>query len=179
MVGGDPPAYHRSPQCIKAMREGERSFPLSVRKYSFLTGFDWYGLERIISESTSKSVNKILRKVVTDKEGTASLADIYGFNVGGKTGTAKKYGSEKNINTFISIFPETDPKYVLLVMLDEPKGAPEISYNYRGNIISGISRNEAGWNAVYVAGKIIKKIGPILAINNDEVYNNHVVKKSN
>ena len=136
--------------------------------------------ERIISESTSKSVNKILRKVVTDKEGTASLADIYGFNVGGKTGTAKKYGTEnKNINTFISIFPETDPKYVLLVMLDEPKGAPEISYNYRGNIISGISRNEAGWNAVYVAGKIIKKIGPILAINNDEVYNNHVVKKSN
>ena len=44
---------------------------------------------RIISESTSKQINKILRKVVTDKEGTASLADIYGKDVGGKTGTSQ------------------------------------------------------------------------------------------
>ena len=124
-------------------------------------------------------MNRILRKVVTDKEGTASLADIYGYNVGGKTGTAKKYGNgDRNLNTFISVFPSDEPNHVLLVMLDEPKGAPHIAYNYRGNLIKNISRNEAGWNSVYVAGKIIQKIGPILAINNNEVYSNHVVKKS-
>jgi hypothetical protein len=65
------------------------------------------------------------------------------------------------------------------VILDDPKGAPQIAYNYRGNIIKNISRNESGWNAVYAAGKIIQKIGPILAINNNEVYNGHVVKKPN
>ncbi len=63
-------------------------------------------------------------------------------------------------------------------MLDDPKPAPHIKYNYRGAQIN-VNRNEAGWNSVYTAGKIIKKIGPILAINNDEAYNNHVVKKSN
>ena len=76
--------------------------------------------ERIISESTSKSVNKILRKVVTDKEGTASLADIYGFNVGGKTGTAESYGGKKDrINTFISVFPAHNPNYSLFIMLNK------------------------------------------------------------
>jgi cell division protein FtsI (penicillin-binding protein 3) len=135
--------------------------------------------EKIISENTSVKMNKILRKIVTDKEGTASLADVYGYDVGGKTGTAKKYGKDKNLNTFISIFPSENPKYTLLIMLDEPVGAPDISYNYRGTIVSGINRNEAGWNSAYVAGKLIKKIGPILAINNNEVYNKHVVKKSN
>ena len=84
-----------------------------------------------------------------------------------------------NINTFISIFPSKKPKYVLLIILDDPKGAPHISYNYKGQIVKNISRNEAGWNSVYVAGKIIEKIGPILAINNNEVHNTHVVKKNN
>ena len=53
-----------------------------------------------------------------------------------------------------------------------------LSY-YRGQKIKNISRNEAGWNSVYVTGKIIQKIGPILAINNNEAYNTHVVKKNN
>ena len=100
--------------------------------------------------------------------------------MGGKTGTAKSYTSgDKNINTFISIFPTKQPKYVLLVILDDPKAAPHITYNYRGQMIKNISRNEAGWNSVYVAGKIIQKIGPILAINNNEVHNSYVVKKNN
>ena len=134
----------------------------------------------IISKSTSDQMNKILRKVVTDKEGTGSFADIFGYDVGGKTGTAKSYTDKSvNINTFISIFPSQNPKYVLLTILDDPKGAPHISYNYRGHILKNISRNEAGWNSVYVAGKIIEQIGPILAINNNEVYNTHVVKKNN
>jgi cell division protein FtsI (penicillin-binding protein 3) len=134
----------------------------------------------IISKNTSNQINKILRKVVTDEEGTASFANISGYDVGGKTGTAKSYSDKNiNINTFISIFPSKKPKYVLLIILDDPKGAPHISYNYKGQIVKNISRNEAGWNSVYVAGKIIEQIGPILAINNNEVYNTHVVKKNN
>ena len=139
-------------------------------------------LNRVISAKTSEQINSILRKVVTHEHGTASLANVFGFDVGGKTGTAKKnyYGkySEKKLNTFISVFPMYKPKYVLLVLLDEPKPAPHLVYEYRGHKIS-TNRDEAGWNSVYVSGKIIKKIGPILAINNNEVYNNHVVKKLN
>ena len=136
--------------------------------------------QSIVSKDTSDQINKILRKVVTDKQGTGSFADIFGYDVGGKTGTAKSYiNGNKNINTFISIFPTKKPKYVLLIILDDPKAAPHITYNYRGQKIKNIYRNEAGWNSVYVAGKIIQKIGPILAINNNEAYNTHVVKKDN
>jgi cell division protein FtsI (penicillin-binding protein 3) len=136
--------------------------------------------QSIISKNTSDQINKILRKVVTDKKGTGSFANIFGYDVGGKTGTAKSYiNGNKNINTFISVFPTEQPKYVLLVILDDPKAAPHITYNYRGQMVKNISRNEAGWNSVYVAGKIIQKIGPILAINNNEVYSAHVVKKNN
>jgi cell division protein FtsI (penicillin-binding protein 3) len=135
----------------------------------------------IISKNTSDQINKILRKVVTDEEGTGSFADISGYDVGGKTGTAKSYtNGNKNINTFISVFPTKQPKYVLLIILDDPKAAPQIIYNYRGQMVKNISRNEAGWNSVYVTGKIIQKIGPILAINNNEGYNtHHAVKKNN
>jgi len=134
---------------------------------------------RVIKESTSLQINNILRKVVTDKFGTASLADIFGYNVGGKTGTSQYYKNKnKNINTFISTFSVESSKFVLLVLLDDPKVATDLIYNYRGKNIKG-SRNEAGWNSVYVAGKIIEKIGPILAINNKEFINDHVVKKPN
>ena len=135
--------------------------------------------KKIISLETSKKINKILRKVVTEKEGTASFADIYGYDVGGKTGTSQMYGKKnENLNTFISIFPSKNPKYALLVMLENPKVAKDLIYNYRGIKIKG-TRNEAGWNSVYTAGKIIEKIGPILAINTKEFNKKHVVKKSN
>ena len=135
--------------------------------------------KKIISEETSRKINTILRKVVTEKEGTASLADIHGYDVGGKTGTSQKYGNKnENLNTFISVFPSKNPKYALLVMLENPQVASDLIYNYRGMKIKG-TRNEAGWNSVYIAGKIIKKIGPILAINNKEFYNKHVAKKLN
>ncbi len=135
--------------------------------------------KKIISEETSREINTILRKVVTEKEGTASLADIHGYDVGGKTGTSQKYGNKnENLNTFISVFPSKNPKYALLVMLENPQVASDLIYNYRGMKIKG-TRNEAGWNSVYIAGKIIKKIGPILAINNKEFYNKHVAKKLN
>ena len=135
--------------------------------------------KKIISLQTSKKITNILRKVVTEKEGTASLANIYGYNVGGKTGTSQKYKNENdNLNTFISVFPSNDPKYALLVMLENPQVAEDLIYNYRGLKIKG-TRNEAGWNSVYVTGKIIEKIGPILAIKNKEFHNEHVAKKFN
>ena len=135
--------------------------------------------KEIISAETSFNIQKILRKVVTDEKGTASLANVFGYDVSGKTGTSQYYEDEdKNINTFISFFSVAEKKYIVLVMYDDPKVASELVYNYRGMRIKG-TRNEAGWNAVYSAGKIIEKIGPILAINNNEAYGNHVVKKSN
>ena len=135
--------------------------------------------QKIISAETSKKINKILRKVVTEEEGTAKLANVYGYNVGGKTGTSQRYRNKnENLNTFISIFPTDEPKYTLLVMLENPQVASELIYNYKGTKVKG-TRNEAGWNSVYVAGKIIKKIGPILAIKNKEFYNKNVAKKPN
>ena len=135
--------------------------------------------QRLISKKTSSSINTILRKVVTDKEGTASLADIHGYSVGGKTGTSQNYKDKKdNLNSFISVFPSHKPKYALLVMLENPQVAKELIYNYRGMEIKG-TRNEAGWNAVYVTGKIIKKIGPILAIKDIDFNNQYVAEKTN
>jgi len=131
--------------------------------------------ERIISRKTSDAVNLMLRKVVSLDEGTANFADIEGYDVGGKTGTSLKYNSKAKLNTFVSLFPASRPKYVLLVMLDEPKPAPNFLYEFppskkfpNGYKHKGEMRNTSGWNAVVVAGKIIEKIGPILAINNLE-----------
>ena len=116
-----------------------------------------------------------MRKVVSLDEGTANFADIEGYDVGGKTGTSLKYNSKAKLNTFVSLFPASRPKYVLLVMLDEPKPAPNFLYEFppsqkfpNGYKHKGEMRNTSGWNAVVVAGKIIEKIGPILAINNLE-----------
>ena len=135
--------------------------------------------KNLISAETSETIVSILRKIVTEKEGTASLADIDGYNVGGKTGTSQNYKDKKNnLNTFISVFPTQEPKYTLLVMLENPQVAVNLTYNYRGVKIKG-TRNEAGWNSVYITGKIIKKIGPILAIKNEEFTNHYVAKKSN
>ena len=135
--------------------------------------------ETIISSDTSKKIRDILRKVVSSKYGTASLADKNGYYVGGKTGTAESYGVEKNrINSFISIFPSNKPNYTLFVMLENPKINKDLTYNYRG-VKTKAPYNTSGWNSVYVAGKIIEKIGPILAINNEDFTNQHVVEKFN
>ena len=135
--------------------------------------------EQIISEKTSNEINLMLRKVVSLNEGTANFANIEGYEVAGKTGTALKYNSKEKLNTFVSIFPASRPQYVLLVMLDEPKPAPNFVYEFppsekfpNGYKHKGENRNTSGWNAVVVAGKIIEKIGPILAINNLQASNN-------
>ena len=127
--------------------------------------------KQIISTETSNVINSILRKVVANKEGTANFANVQGYEVGGKTGSALKsingIYTEKKFNTFVSLFPSSKPKHVLLVILDEPKPAPDFVYEFpNGYKHKGEKRNTSGWNTVVVAGKIIKKIGPILAINN-------------
>ena len=133
----------------------------------------------LISAQTSKTINSILRKVVSSEEGTAHLADEEGYYVGGKTGTAESYGNKKDrINTFISVFPTNKPKYTLLVMLENPKINKDLIYDYRGRKVKA-SYNTSGWNSVYVAGRIIKKIGPILAINNNEFTDLYVAEKFN
>jgi len=130
-----------------------------------------FSRKQIVSSETSNKINSILRKVVSEKEGTANFANIKGYDVGGKTGTAYKsingiYNKEKKLNTFVSLFPISKPKYVLLVILDEPKPAPDFVYEFsNGYKNSGYRRNTSGWNTVVVSGKIIERIGPILAIN--------------
>jgi len=113
--------------------------------------------ERVISETVSKQAVDMLRSVVTD--GTASFGEVAGYAVAGKTGTADKpnpqgaYHEEKVISTFASIFPANDPKYVLVVSLDEPEDRT-----------GSEPRRTAGWTAVPVAAEIIGRIAPLLGM---------------
>ena len=132
--------------------------------------------EKILDEEVSRKVLPILRKIVTTKEGTASLANVSGYEIGGKTGTAQKsiagVYSKKKINSFVSVFPTSNPLFVLAVMLDEPKTNDEYIYNYRdgSNIkYKGTPFNTAGWTTVEVTGQIVEKIGPILATKYSEI----------
>jgi cell division protein FtsI (penicillin-binding protein 3) len=131
--------------------------------------------KRILDQEVSFKINNILRKIVTTKEGTASLANVDGYEVGGKTGTAQKIingnYSNKKINTFASIFPISNPKFTLVVMLDEPKTNKDYIYTYRDGSgkYKGTPFNTAGWTSVEIVGQIIDKIGPILATKYIEV----------
>jgi len=130
---------------------------------------------KILNEDVSDKILPILRKIVTNKEGTANLANVNGYEIGGKTGTANKSldggYSNKKINTFISTFPTSKPKFILAVMLDEPEINNDYIYEYRDGSdfkLKGSPRNTAGWNSVEVAGHIVEKIGPILATKYSE-----------
>ncbi|MDU8926310.1 penicillin-binding protein 2 [Alisedimentitalea sp. MJ-SS2] len=115
-----------------------------------------YG-ERVMSEQVAAASRDMLRKVVT--EGTASFGDVPGYAVGGKTGTADKpkprggYYKDKVIATFASMFPAHDPKYVLIVTLDEPE-----------THVMGETRRTAGWTAVPVAAEMINRVAPLLGL---------------
>ena len=132
--------------------------------------------KKILDDEVSKKILPILRKVVTSKDGTASLANIHGYEIGGKTGTAQKsingVYSKKKINSFVSVFPTSKPKFVLAVMLDEPKNNKDYIYHYRdgSNIkYKGTPFNTAGWTTVEATGQIVEKIGPILATKYSEI----------
>ena len=145
-----------------------------------------FNKDRILNKNLSRKINPILRKIVSTKEGTANFANISGYDVGGKTGTAQKSSngvySKNKINTFVAVFPASQPKYILSILLDDPKPNKDYIYHYKdgsGWKFKGTPYNTAGWTSVEIAGKIIEKIGPILAINRIDFYDNHVVKKSN
>ena len=123
---------------------------------------------KVLNNDVSKKMNSMMRKVVS--EGTAKLVNVEGYQVGGKTGTAEQVlnsiYSKTKINTLASIFPTDSPKFVLVVMLESTKNNKNYTYEYRdgsGFKLLGSPRNTAGWTSVEAAGKIIDKIGPILA----------------
>ena len=117
---------------------------------------------KIMSESNSEIMREILRTNVDKKYyrgGSGRKADINGYDVMGKTGTALKPSksqkgySNEILNVFTSAFQIDGNYYALTVLIDEPKGSPELW---------GHNRRESGWNAGYLNGQIIQKIGPIL-----------------
>ncbi|MDX5382131.1 MAG: penicillin-binding protein 2 [Rhodobacterales bacterium] len=113
---------------------------------------------RVISEKTSEQLRRMLRLTVS--QGTASFGDVPGYAVGGKTGSADKprldgrgYETDKVLATFAATFPAHDPKYVLIVTLDE---AVETS--------GSEPRRTAGWTAVPVAAEVIRRVAPLLGL---------------
>jgi cell division protein FtsI (penicillin-binding protein 3) len=114
---------------------------------------------RVYSERTSRIMRQLLRMVVT--EGTGKKAEAQGFRVGGKTGTAEKpsvggYSKTINVSTFAGVFPMDAPKYVVIAMLDSPKGSA-----------LSAGQTTAAWTAAPVVSKVISRTGPMLGIYPD------------
>ena len=131
---------------------------------------------QILNKGVSEQVVDVLRKVVDTDEGTAKFANVPNYEIGGKTGTADKvlngiYNDKAKVNTFASIFPTSNPQFAFIVMLDAPIKSKDYYYKYRHRKggWKGTLKNSAGWTSVEVAGKIIEKIGPILATKYLEV----------
>ena len=115
--------------------------------------------ERIISEKTSLLMRKMLRLIVT--EGTGKNAGADGLRVGGKTGTAEKpgvggYSKTVNVSTFAAAFPMDAPRYVVIAMLDAPKGSAR-----------SFGQTTAAWTAAPVVAKVIARAGPMLGVYPD------------
>jgi cell division protein FtsI (penicillin-binding protein 3) len=115
---------------------------------------------RVFSEQTSYKMRSLLRLVVT--EGTGKKADAPGYRVGGKTGTAEKilngrYTSSAVVTSFAGVFPMDDPRYVMIMMLDEPKGLPE-TYGF----------HTAAWNIGPAFGRAVSRIAPMLGVRPDK-----------
>jgi cell division protein FtsI (penicillin-binding protein 3) len=111
---------------------------------------------RLISQQVSKEMQDLLRLVVTD--GTGRKADVPGYPVMGKTGTAEKavaggYARHRLISSFLGAFPANNPRYVTLIMFDEPQPTKE-TYGYA----------TAGWNAAPVTARVVKRVAPLLGL---------------
>lgn len=113
--------------------------------------------DRVISQEVADQSVDMLRQVVV--RGTASFGEVVGYEVAGKTGTADKvrptggYYEDKVIATFASVFPASDPQYVLVVTLDEPV-----------DTTGSEPRRTAGWTAVPVAAEMIRRVAPLLGL---------------
>jgi len=114
---------------------------------------------RVFAASTSARMRQLLRLIVTD--GTGRKADADGLRVGGKTGTAEKpsaggYAKRSLVSTFAAAFPMDAPRYVVIAMLDEPKGTAETGgYATAGMVSAPIVR------------KVVSRIGPLLGVTPD------------
>ena len=111
---------------------------------------------RVFSEETSYKMRALLRLVVTD--GTGKKADAPGYRVGGKTGTAEKllngrYTSTAVVTSFAGVFPMDDPRYVMVMMLDDPKATAE-TYGF----------HTAAWNIGPAFGQAVSRIAPMLGV---------------
>ena len=98
-------------------------------------------LTKVISENTSKRVRELLRENVRNKEGSGDTAEIEGYSIGGKTGTAIKnkknrYNKNENITSFVGFFPSYDPKYLVFIMVDNPKPIKETFYYATGGTVA-------------------------------------------
>lgn len=115
-------------------------------------------LPQVVSAGTSRAMRDLMRLNVTDPHGTGRRADVPGYRVGGKTGTAELpdrggYKETAVISSFLAAFPMDAPRYVALVMLFEPKPVAET----RGQVA-------AGSNAAPLAGRLIARIAPLLGV---------------
>lgn len=111
---------------------------------------------RVFSQYASDTSRKLLRLIVTD--GTGKKADVAGMRIGGKTGTAEKpsaggYSKHVNVSTFAAAFPMDAPRYVVIAMLDAPKGNAE-----------SFGLTTAAWTAAPVVAKVIARTGPMLGV---------------
>jgi cell division protein FtsI (penicillin-binding protein 3) len=115
---------------------------------------------RVFKASTSARMRQLLRLIVSD--GTGRQADAPGFRVGGKTGSAEKPGAggyrrHSLVSTFAAVFPMDNPRYVVIAMIDEPKG----------NAFSSGQRT-AGYTVAPVVKKVVMRAGPMLGVFPDE-----------
>lgn len=116
---------------------------------------------RVFKASTSARMRQLLRMIVVD--GTGRSANAPGFRVGGKTGSAEKPGGKGGYNrtslvaTFAAAFPMDKPRYVVIAMLDEPKGTAATSF-----------QRTAAWNAGPIVGRVVPRIGPLLGVVPDD-----------
>ena len=115
--------------------------------------------QRVFSEATSEQMRGLLRLVVTN--GTGRKANAPGYRVGGKTGTAEKlaggrYVKGANVSTFAAVFPMDKPRYVIIAMVDDPKGS-KASYGFK----------TAGMVVAPAIGRLVPRIGPLLGVQPD------------
>lgn len=111
---------------------------------------------RVVSPQTSHRMRQMLRLVVSN--GTAKFANVPGYNVGGKTGTAQKsvngrYVRDKRISSFMAFFPMEAPRYAVFIMVDEPVGTKQ-TFGFA----------TAGWVAVPAVGRVIAAMAPLLGM---------------
>lgn len=133
-----------------AMVNGGVLYQPSLQKVGLPVG------ERVIAAQTSLQMRRMMRAVVAN--GTGSKADVPGYQVLGKTGSAEKsiaggYDKERLVASFLGAFPESAPRYAMLVMLDEPQGLPETYGKFN-----------AGWNAAPTFANIVRRAAPLLGV---------------